>query len=269
MNNLPLKDRRHRLEIFEYPGATFKTDHVSLGVPFVDFLSSHKKVKRLCHFRVSYFWMTWCDCSSASSNRPQQRHRKNMLLWLFCCRDIAFVHYLFNPTISSHWTIVFVSGITWWYGSFVCFGGSFIMHFNYLVYIFHTTIVHFIRIPVNILCNLLDFGKCLSNKQKNIFATFVLRFFAKWWIEPCNISTSVSVFPWNIFEFIFQCRLIATFSECFFLEDEDTLRKSGYKSTLRHLSIYLPIPRGFEVFKFIKSRVLHNSHMRESNFIRH
>ena len=110
--------------------------------------ASIKKLKGLCHFHVFDFWMTWCDCSSASSNHPQQRQCQNMSLWLFCGRGISFVHYLFNPTISIHYTTVFVSEITRWNGSFVCFGDSFIMPFTYLVYIFYTNIVHFNRIAI-------------------------------------------------------------------------------------------------------------------------
>ena len=34
----------------DYPGRTFKTDHVSLGASFVDILSSHKKVERAVIF---------------------------------------------------------------------------------------------------------------------------------------------------------------------------------------------------------------------------
>ena len=37
--------------------------------------------------------------------------------------------------------------------------------------------------------------------------------FAKWRIEPYDISTSISVFPCGIFGFVFQSRSMATFSK--------------------------------------------------------
>ena len=44
----------------------------------------------------------------------------------------------------------------------------------WLLIVFHTNLAHFIWFLLNILCSLLDFGNSLSNKRKNIFATFVL-----------------------------------------------------------------------------------------------
>ena len=61
----------------------------------------------------------------------------------------------------------------------------------------------------------MNFGKSLSNKQNNIFATCAV--FSKWWIEPYNISKYVSAFPWSIYGFEFQSRLIATFPKCILL----------------------------------------------------
>ena len=140
-----------------------------------------------------------------------------MFIWLFCGGDNKFVHYIFNPMISIHWTIVFTSAITKWYDPFACFGDSFSVPFNYLVCIFnanshtqslllvlvtrlmclliiwfafsiqthihiHSCSIHFHshtdfnRILLSILWSLLNVGKCLSNKQKNIFTTFVVTF---------------------------------------------------------------------------------------------
>ena len=36
ISNLSFKHRGHRLEIFEYPSTTFKSDHESLGISFFD-----------------------------------------------------------------------------------------------------------------------------------------------------------------------------------------------------------------------------------------
>ena len=100
----------------------------------------------------------------------------NMFRWLFCGGDNAFVYRFFNPTISIHWKIIFASASTWCYGSFACIGHSFVMLFSHSAYIFHSTIAHFNCIFIkNFLLNLLDFGKSLLNKRKNIFAT------RSWW----------------------------------------------------------------------------------------
>ena len=50
------------------------------------------------------------------------------------------------------------------------------MLFNHLAYIFHTTTAHFNWFQLSILGNLLEFGKCLSNKWKNILGKFVVKF---------------------------------------------------------------------------------------------
>ena len=49
-----------------------------------------------------------------------------------CDGGNTFVHCIFNATIFIHSTILFVFAITWCYGSFVCFVGTFVMPFNYL-----------------------------------------------------------------------------------------------------------------------------------------
>ena len=49
-----------------------------------------------------------------------------------CDGGNTFVHCIFNATIFIHSTILFVFSITWCYGSFVCFVGTFVMPFNYL-----------------------------------------------------------------------------------------------------------------------------------------
>ena len=41
--------------MFKHPDTTFKTDHVSLGISFVDFLRSHKNIERIVSFLYLWF----------------------------------------------------------------------------------------------------------------------------------------------------------------------------------------------------------------------
>ena len=64
---------------------------------------------------------------------------------------------------------------------------------------------------LNILCSLLDFGKCLSNKQTNICATFMVTFLLNGGLNHIMFLRLFLFFPWGIFGFIIQSRIISTF----------------------------------------------------------
>ena len=96
----------------------------------------------------------------------------NMYLWLSCGGDITFVHYIFNPTVCIQLSLQLHGAMD----PLFCFADSFVTPFNNLAYIFHTSVAHLNCISVKYFILISDFGKCLSNKWKNIFATFLLLF---------------------------------------------------------------------------------------------
>ena len=152
----------------DYPGRTFKTDHVSLGASFVDILSSHKKVERAVIFVLLI--SEWHGVIVVISN-AKCKHVPLTFLWrrqrlctTFSSLQFSFIGKLF-----------FFSVIVWCHGSFICSGDLFITLFDCLAYIFHTTIAEFNRISVKYFMQVITFWKqtCLINGR-----IFLLR---SWW----------------------------------------------------------------------------------------
>ena len=119
---------------------------VRLLLTFVNFLSSCKKSEKLTIFESlisewqGLILVGLLPITLSNAN-------VEMFLWLFCDGDNKIVCYIFNPTVFIHWTIAFVSAITWCHRFFVCFSNSF-MSFHHVAYIFHTTLAEFNPIPV-------------------------------------------------------------------------------------------------------------------------
>lgn len=87
--------------MFEYPSIAFKTNHVSLGISFVHFLSSDKKIKRVVVFvTVISEWHGVVIVALFSTTLSNTN--VNMLLWTFFVGDSTFAYYIFNPKISIH-----------------------------------------------------------------------------------------------------------------------------------------------------------------------
>ena len=82
---------------------------------------------------------------------------------------------LFHSAFPLHWTIFFLSTTTWKFLIFNWLEYVLIVAAYYLINIFCGTILTLTELRLNILCNLLIFGKCLSNSFKKILVTFVTR----------------------------------------------------------------------------------------------
>ena len=90
------------------------------------------------------------------------------LLCCYCWGNCAFIFSVFYETISIHWTIIFLSVITWWCRFYLFYADIFAVFFYYLT----NSVLY--RIKIKHFVNLFVHGKCLPNKWKKIFAIFIL-----------------------------------------------------------------------------------------------
>ena len=123
------------------------------------------------HFHSVCFGMISCDCNTAFTI-----HLLICLynsLWFSWCWCYALTMNVFHSAFPMHRIIFFLSTITWKFWIFHWLEYVLIVAAYYLRNIFCATITYLTNLGLNILRNLLFFGKCLSKSFKKISATFV------------------------------------------------------------------------------------------------
>ena len=123
------------------------------------------------HFYNVCFEMILCDCNTAF---PFIFWYANIhWLWFSWCWSYALIKNVFHSVFPLHWTTFFLSATTW----------KFLILNNWsmsLLWLLITWEIFSVQLKLtltelrlSILCNLLFFGKCLSNSFKKILAMLV------------------------------------------------------------------------------------------------